>query len=686
MTNEKTRRIDELNEKLTQASRLYYSSQESGITDTDFDLLMKELRSLQEETGYIPEDSIAMRIGSDLQTGFDKVTHPEPMLTIDNSYDDAELSKWIDSIMKKYNPDAAEISTKFDGVSLEIHYHNGILVSASTRGDKTVGDDVTENAKSIHDIPLKLKDYQYEDVYVRGEVLMPRSTLKRINENSKKKFANCRNAASGTIKLLDSKEVSRRGLIFRPWDVLFFTGEGKKVSNNFTIDKANWFFNRNDFVTEKFARMQIVDFTTELPMIVSKFKETLDNSNPDWDYDGVVIKIGSDGIRDNIGSSDHQAIKWGIARKWNEDRIGYTVLDNVTWQVGSTGILTPVANFRPIYLDGVLVSNASLHNLDFIRKNDLMIGAPVKITRSGGVIPYVLGRPSDGEYYEHCDEPLAESREIIYPEFCPECGSILTNTGDALLCPNSECPGVVLGLIENWCSKSIMNIDGVGPEIISDLMDANLLKWPMDFYRIAMELTPHELAERLGAGYALKSAQNIIESIMASVSKPIENVVAGMGIPGIGPQNAKAIIEAAGSLENLSTMSESQLEEIDGIGKVLAHNIRTFMEANASDWLSALHEFGFNTEASKKAELSGSELEGLKVVFTGSSQWFKGDLCEKFLESRGAKCGHSVSKKTDWLITGENPGASKVAKAETLGVKKISEEEFFAKFGLPTSF
>jgi DNA ligase (NAD+) len=683
--NEKKKRIDELNEKLTNASRMYYSSMESGITDTNFDLLMKELRRLQDETGYIPENSIAMRIGSDLQTGFDKITHPELMLTIDNSYDDEELSKWVESMIKKYNPTHAEISTKFDGVSLEIHYHNGELVSASTRGDKTVGDDVTENAKTIEDIPLKLKDWQWDDVYVRGEVLMPRSTLKRINENSKKKFANCRNAASGTIKQLDSKEVARRGLIFRPWDVLFFNSNGKRIANDFPIDKANFLFNRNDFVTEDFARMQIVDFTTELPMIVSKFKKRLDESGPDFDYDGVVIKVAADELRNKIGSSDHQAIKWGIARKWNEDRIGYTILENVTWQVGSTGILTPVANFRPIYLDGVIVSNATLHNLDFIRKNDLMIGAPVKITRSGGVIPYVLGRPSDGEYYEHCDENLGERTSIVLPTTCPECGSPIIYMGDSIKCSNSECPGVIRGLIENWCSKSIMNIDGVGPEIIRDLMNAGLISWQMDLYRMTTELTSQELVERLGPGYALKSAQNIIDSIMASVSKPIENVVAGMGIAGIGLQNAKTLIETAGSLENLSTMSESQLMDIDGIGEVLAGNIREFMDTNGNDWISALHEFGFNTEASKKAEPSGSELSGLKIVFTGSSQWFKGDLCEKFLESRGAKCGHSVSKKTDWLVTGENPGASKVTKAESLGVKIISEEDFFAKYGLPTS-
>lgn len=674
--------IERLNAILTEASEKYYRGEESGISDTDFDLLLKKLRQMQITYGYIPENSITQRIGSDLQEGFGKIEHPEPMLTIENSYNDDELQKWIQKMLREWRPVTAEISTKFDGVSLELRYVNGLLVSASTRGDKLIGDDVTVNAKTIMSIPLALKNVSLDvsNVYVRGEVLMPRSVLKRINETSKKKFANCRNATTGSLKQLDPSITARRGLIFRPWDVLFYND----VERVFTVDdKADW-FEANGFQMEDFARMKTVGFGIGLAIEVSSFKRHLDESHPDWDYDGVVVKVGDDILRRDIGSSDHRAIEWGIARKWNEDREAITVLESVTWQVGSTGILTPVGNLRPIGLDGVTVSNVSLHNMDTIRKHNLAIHAPVRITRSGGVIPHVIGRPADSEYYEVYDELLEEPIDIVLPTVCPECGSptIISPDASDARCVNEECPGIVRGRLENWCSKPIMNIDGVGPEIITDLMRANLVVWPMDLYRMTVELTLDEFVERMGAGYGIAKARNIFESINKSVTKPLENIVAGMGIDGIGPQNAKALVEHAGSLECIISMSKDELKDIDSIGEVLANNICEFMNREGNDWLSALKDFGLNTEAEKKAEAAGAELAGLKLVFSGSSQWFSGDKIEAFLESHGAKCGHSVSSKTNYLVTGTKPGQSKVDKATKLGVAVLSEAEFFAKFGL----
>ena len=671
--------IDRLNEELTAASKKYYMSQESIMSDTDFDLKLNELRKMQTESGYTPKDSITLRIGSDLQKEFKKIQHPEPMLTIDNSYDASELQKWIENMLKKYHPKKAEISTKFDGVSLEIHYKDGKMVSASTRGDKVVGDDVTENAKTIMSIPLEIKDSMgVSDVYVRGEVLMPRSVLKKLNAASVKKFANCRNAASGSLKQLDPKITAKRGLIFRPWDVLFFSDE-KLIAD---IDKAAW-LDLNGFEMEDFAKMRTEDFGIGLVLKVDAFKQHLDASKPDWDYDGVVVKIYSNELRESIGSSDHRAIEWGIARKWNEDRTGITILNSVTWQVGSTGILTPVGNLEPIGLDGVTVSNVTLHNMDFIRKNNLQINAPVKITRSGGVIPYVQGRPTNAEFFEvNPDAYLAEPVDIEVPKNCPICKAPVKDDK----CTNTMCPGIMLGKIENWCSKDIMNIEGVGPEIIRDLINVGLVTWPMDLYSLATQMRPDELLERLGPGYGLTTANNIINSILASISKPIELVIAGMGIDGIRTQNAKALIQKAGSLERLIEMSEAELMVIDGIGEVLASNIRNFMKSEGKAWLTALTEYGFKTQANAPAALAGNELSGMKIVFSGSSKWFKGDDCEKFLESRGAKCGHSVSSKTNYLVTGVKPGQSKVDKAAALGVKTLSEDEFFAQYKLPTSW
>ena len=683
MRQEEIKAIDALNEKLTRASHMYYSGEESGISDTDFDFMLKELRNMEEKTGYRPENSITMRIGSDLQDGFEKVRHPEPMLTIDNCYNDEELNKWVDSTTNSWHPQYAEISTKFDGVSLELHYKNGELVEASTRGDKTYGDDVTANARTIMTIPLKLSSYPEDatDVYVRGEVLMPRSVLRNLNAKlGGKKFANCRNAASGSIKQLDPNITAKRGLTFRPWDVFFYR-ETERLDNG--SEKDVW-LEKNKFFVEDFAKMKRVDFGPELATEASEFKKHLDESNPDWDYDGVVIKVYEDDTRREIGSSDHAAIKWGIARKWNEDREGITVLESVTWQVGSTGVMTPVGNLRKIGLDGVTVTNVSLHNMDTIRELNLEINAPIKITRSGGVIPHAIGRPTDSEYYALYDELLKEPVGICPPDECPECGEKIWFDGQIARCVNKSCPGIMRARLENWCSKEIMNIDGVGPEIINDLINADLVREPMDLYRMITQLTQRELQERLGAGYGPAKVSKIFESINASVANPLDKIVAGMGILGIRTQNAKALVEAAGSLERLISMSELELKEISGIGDVLAHNIKSFMDENGNDWLSAMKEFGFTTEA-EKTESTGSELNGLKIVFSGSSQWFSGDACEAFLTSRGAKCSHSVSSKTDYLITGMKPGQSKLDKAKTLGVTIISEEEFFAKFGLPTT-
>ena len=667
--------IDELNRRLTEASMRYYSGKESQMTDTDFDLKLNELKHLQEQTGYTPENSITLRIGSDLQKEFKKLEHPEPMLTIDNTYDDEALEKWISDMQKKYDPKQAEISTKFDGVSLEIHYKNGEFISASTRGDKMTGDDVSQNAKTILSIPLKLNETSgYEDIYVRGEVLMPRSVLRTLNASSVKKFANCRNAASGSLKQLDARVTAKRGLIFRPWDVLFYSNK-KDITQ---IDKSSW-LDSNGFQVEDFARMQTVEFSKNIIKDVESFKERLKMSNPDWDYDGVVIKVSSDALRDEIGSSDHRAIQWGIARKWNEERIGITILESVSWQVGSTGILTPVGNLRPIPLDGVTVTNVTLHNMDFIRKNNLQKNAPIRITRSGGVIPYVQGRPSDAEFLKSYPEFLLKTPEdITVPEVCPICGAKITDDK----CTNSKCPGILQGKIENWCSKEIMDIDGIGPEIIKDLLLNGLISWPLDLYKMAIYMRPDEILSKLGQGYGMTTVNNIISSIKASMSKPLETIIAGMGIPGIGKENAKSIAREFKSLDAIIHARVEDITAIDGIGNVLAVNIRKWMDDNGHDWLQALDEFGMKTEIDSPELPKGNELEGLKVVFSGSSQSFKGDECESYLESHGAKCSHSVSSKTDYLITGIKPGQSKVDKAIKSNVTIISEEEFFTKFSI----
>ena len=683
---EATERQIRLTAQLDSASKAYYIDNEPTMTDTDFDLKLKELQLLEKESGIVLPNSPTQRVGSDIQTEFGKVRHISPMLTIENSYDDSGVMEWMKSMREKYGADKFEISTKYDGVSLELVYKGGILTEASTRGDKLVGDDVTANAKTIWSIPLSIPSEEGWTTCVRGEVLMPRSVLKSLNESliaeGKKPKANCRNAASGSLKQLNPAVTAERKLAFRPWDVLRWNADGKFVPYE---EITTRFFRDMGFVTEEFAEIRIAGYESVMDA-VREYKERLDVNSPDFDYDGVVIKVASQKIREAVGTRDHRAIEWGIARKWNEDRTGLTVLKSVTWQVGRTGALTPVANMKPIYLDGVIVSNATLHNAEFIRKNSLKINSPIKITRSGGVIPYVMGAVGWDEYTAITgEEREGEPAEITIPNTCPCCGKPLEFKGDVLKCVNPSCPEQVIRGIENWCSKDVMNLDGMGPEVIRDLVTKGIIVNALDLYLMGRNYTPSQLREELGEGYGITSVKNILASINESRKRPFECVICGFGIDGIGKQNAKLLARHFRTMENLVNAGETELAALPGIGAVLAKNISSFMERNGKEWLWLMNDFGLSTEYAEK-EVPGTAgekvLAGLSVVFSGKSENFPGDAIEEYLESLGAKCGHSVTKKLDYLITGEKPGPSKVQKAHELNIKTLSEEEFFRKFNL----
>ena len=683
---EKLQYKKQLTDRLDVASRLYYIGQTSEFSDTKFDIKFKELQLLEKETGTVYQNSPTQRVGSDVQTEFKKLEHPEPMLTIENTYNGAELQKWLDD-----NPsDLYEISTKFDGVSLELHYQNGTLTSASTRGDKNVGDDVTANAKTIKTIPLSIGGCDDSDVYVRGEVLMLRSVFDTINEELEslgmKTMKNCRNAASGSIKQLDSRIAASRQLTFRPWDILVYK-DGQFVETFSGYTDLSKTFNKLNFYIEDFAKPIYVT-GDKLIEAVDNYKKTLNESHPDFDYDGVVIKVASVFERRKIGTKDHRAIEWGIARKWNEERAGLTVIENVTWQVGRTGTVTPVANFRPFPLDGVTVNNATLHNLDFIEKNNLAIGLYVKVVRSGGVIPDVTGNATAEEMkaagVSYDDD--AKAMCIEYPKVCPVCGTELIREGDFLKCPNDKCKGRLLESIEYWCSKKVMDIDGIGPEFIRDLIEKQLVTCPIDLYLLERNYTVKELIEILGAGYGQTSIKKKLKSIKESLKQPAYRVLAGTGIPGIGPRMAKILLSEFGSISGIFAKSEEELKDVAGIGEVLANNIASYALHTGWSFLTDCQELGLNTVAeddrSSGAEKKEQLLAGLKIVFSGSSKYFPGDTVEEFLESYGAKCGHSINSKTDYLVTGAKPGPKKVKTCEEMNIPMMEEDDFYQKFGL----
>lgn len=685
-----------LTNELDNASRLYYQGKDSGLSDTEFDMMLKELQKIEKELGIVLPNSPTQRVGSDLQTEFKKIKHPFPMLTIENTYEDDELKEWLYKMIDAYGKIRYNVSVKYDGISCELHYKDGVLVSGSTRGDKNVGDDITANVKTIKSVPLKLAPSVYDmgDVYVRGEILMPKTSLQRLNDllaaEGKKTFANCRNACSGSVKQLDPRVTASRGLIFRPWDI--FSSETSiltQTDKSAILEGLGFIYESG---TQPWSSSK--DYPDKIISEVNMFYQKLKAMDLDYDWDGIVIKVNSVELQEEIGTKDNRSIEWGIARKWNEDKEVITRLVDVEFQVGRTGNITPVGKLDPVPCDGVVISSVILNNEQYIKSLDIEINKPIRIVRSGSVIPKAIGSADEDEY---CTFTYGEGNPwpllghiylpVIFPKTCPVCGSKLEKVGEIWKCPNYlECPAQTSGLMEQWCSKQCMDIDGVGPSVIEDLAEKLHVSTPLDLYNMVRD-TPVSMAlYNLGTGYGEKSVKTMYKNIEASKTKPFETILFGMGIPGIGKENAKAIARELKSLSNIMHARIEDLTSIDGIGAVLASNIQKWMDVHGQEWLDGLTEHGMATEFVAGVGTAQNEqiLEGLNVVFTGKSAHWEGDQVEAVLSSYGAKCGHAVNKKVNYLITGAKPGAAKVSKANQLGIEIVTEAQFIAKYGIPT--
>lgn len=665
----------ELTDRLDIASIQYYNGVISEFSDIEFDLKLKELQEMEKNSGIVYPNSPTLRVGSDIQDGFKKGEHPYPMFTIENTYDDKGLSHWVCDIVLKYNVSKYNVSIKYDGVSCELWYLEGKLIKALTRGDKIIGDDITENVKTIKNIPLQLfgSFSDCEMTYVRGEILMPKSRLNIINEQRIKDnqpvFANTRNACSGSIKQLDPKVTASRGLIFKAWDVF----GGNHIFD--TMSEKIDFLEQIGFYYESGTRPFTVNIdemlTGNIVNRVSKFKEEIDLLNLDFDYDGIVIKIDNVHIQNSIGTKDTRAIEWGIARKWNEENEVETVLEGIDWQVGRTGVLTPVGRLTPVECNGVIISNVTLHNWDFIGSMQINIGDILRITRSGGVIPYVIGRRS-GEY----------SYIPKMPTECPACGSNVYQDGALIKCTNYNCSAQSIGRILQFCSKDCMDIRSIGERVVEDLVLFGVVEDICDLYSLKERYTVSELVDILGEGYGNKSVEKMLESIEMSKEKPFANVLAGLSIPNVGKVVARQLAKEFKNIYNLIDTKYIDLINLDGIGEIMADEIyRWFSFTKNVEMCLKLKKYGLKMEIDEEIlENKGGNLNGLIVCFTGSSNKFKGDEVEKFLEENGAKCVHSVSKKLNYLIIGEKPGSSKVKKAEENGVSIINENDFYKKY------
>lgn len=672
----------ELTNRLDLASRLYYNGLTTEFSDVEFDIKLKELQQMEKDSGIVLPNSPTIRVGSDIQEGFKKGEHPKPMFTIDNVYDDDGLIKWVEDMYKKHGVEEFNVSIKYDGVSCELWYEDGVFIKALTRGDKLIGDDITENVKTIKNIPMLLQEAPYGMVYIRGEILLPKSKLDEINSerinNGEQAFSNTRNACSGSIKQLDPKITASRGLIFKAWDCF---GDHIDDKNMFT---KFWFLTNNGFYYENIILGDNSVFCTtpftirytnrdEFIETINSTKKYLNESNLDYDFDGIVIKINDVEVQDKIGTKDTRAIEWGIARKWNEELEVETTLLGIDWQVGRTGVLTPVGRLEPIECNGVVISNVTLHNWDFIGSMGILIGDKLRITRSGGVIPYVIGR-KNGEY------AYIPKR----PNTCPVCGSDVYQDGAFIKCTNYDCSAQSIGRILQFCSKECMDIRNIGDRVVEDLVTFGIVSDISELYTLKDRYTVSELSDAFGEGYGPKLVEKILESIENSKSKPFANVISGLGIPNVGKVVSRQLAQKFKNIDNLIDCTYNQLIEMDGIGDIMANDICWWFSAPKNISICRkLKEYGLKTETDVvEIENSNTVLNGLTLCFTGSSNKFKGDDVEKFLEKNGAKCVHGVSKKLNYLITGDKPGSSKTKKAEELGVEIINENDFYNKFNL----
>ncbi len=661
-----------LTDALDLASRQYYNGQQSQFTDTEFDGLLKKLQAMEGESGVVYPNSPTVRVGSDIQDGFKKGTHPKPMYTIENVYDDDGLEKWVDKMEKEYGVTEFNVSVKYDGISCELHYVDGVFVQALTRGDKMVGDDITENVKTIKTIPMVLNDNRYNlhHFYVRGEILLPKSRLAAINDervaNGETPFSNTRNACSGSIKQLDPKVTAKRGLIFRAWDCFGDVGLWNMERKTEVLELCGFYY-------EPFTEPVTAKGKEEVMRRVGEMKRHLaDNDAVDFDYDGIVVKVDRVDIQDEIGTKDTRAIEWAIARKWNEEYIVETRLKGIDWQVGRTGVLTPVGRLEPVECGGVVISNVTLNNIDFIKGLGICVGDTLRITRSGGVIPYVLGTKKDGD----------GNNPTIEPYFCPECGGVAVKEGALVKCVNPSCPASIRGRLIQFCSKDCMDIRSIGETVVNDLYGKLGVSDVSLIYSLKNRGVD-EIMNALGPGYGKKKVEKMLDEIEKSKRQPWERVLAGLSIPGVGKVVARTLAKKY-SCEGLINATEDDLSKIDGIGQVMAHGIHSWFEYLPNRELCfALDNYGLDMGSGVTAEEEkGTVLSGLNVCFTGSSDRFKGDAVEEFLEGNGAKCIHGVNGKLNFLITGAKPGGSKVAKAKELGIEIIEEHDFYNKYGI----
>ncbi|MBK7104098.1 MAG: NAD-dependent DNA ligase LigA [Ignavibacteriae bacterium] len=664
MANDIQNYIEELRNKIREYDYNYYVLAEPKITDFEYDQLYKELQKLENENPHlITTESPTQRVGSDLTKEFISVTHKTPMLSLANSYNEQELIDFDNRIKNflKINIDIEYVAElKIDGVSISIIYENGILKSAATRGDGITGEDVTNNVKTIKTVPLKLiqkKEKIPNKFEVRGEVFMEIEEFKKLNEQREsenlKLFANPRNSTAGTLKLQDPKIVASRPLNIFTYYLFSEEQELASQENNLKILKSFGFK-----VNENFKLCKNINEVIQYCEIWDKKRESLP-----YETDGVVIKVNDIELQKKLGNVA-KSPRWAIAFKFPPKKIS-TKLLSITWQVGRTGAVTPVAELEPVFLAGSTISRATLHNKDEIERKDIRVGDIVIIEKGGDVIPKIsevdLEKREDG---------IAKTET---PKVCPVCGENLFYPKEevAIYCVNNFCPAQIKGRIEHFASRGAMDIVGLGESIINIFVDMKLLNSYVDIFKLPGRKNELISIERFGE----KSVVNLLNAIEKSKSKPFEKVLFAIGIRFVGAGAAKKLANHFGNIDNLINASNEEIEEVPEIGPKISASVKSFFNNPKNlEIINNLKSAGLNFESENKSQRN-SIFENLTFVLTGTLSKFTRDEAKNIIEQNGGKVTSSISNKTDFVLAGENAG-SKLDKAQKLNIKIIDEAKF----------
>ena len=651
---EAKQRIEELTKILSEANYLYYVQDNPTMPDFEYDRLLRELEELEAANPtLVRPDSPTQRVGGEALSKFEKVTHPVPLMSLQDVFSPEELREFIEKTLESYPDSQFSVEPKIDGLSVALEYENGLFIRGATRGDGVVGEDVTENLKTIRSIPMRLEGAP-ERLIVRGEVFMPKKSFEELNARQeaeeKPLFANPRNAAAGSLRQLDSKITAQRKL-----DILIFNvqlAEGVTFQNH---QESLDFLRDLKFKVIDNALLQNADAIIDHVMAINENREQMT-----CDIDGAVVKVNDLAQRDRMGSTA-KCPKWAVAYKYPPE-IKPTIVEDIVVQVGRTGVLTPKAVVKPVRLAGTTVTNATLHNQDFISQRDIRIGDTVLIRKAGEIIPEILEvdfakRPNDAQPYH-------------LPRVCPVCGAPTAKDEDGafLRCTGAECPAQLSRNIAHFVSRDAMDIEGFGSAIVDALIEKGLLRSAADIYYLTLD----EMKSLWQKGEL--AAAKLLSAIEASKQQDLSRLIFALGIRQVGAKTGKVLANRFGTLDALMSATEEELTDVQDVGAVTARSIADwFAQPQSQHVVQRLREAGVNFES--KRTVTDTRFAGMTFVLTGALSKFTREEATEKIELFGGRASGSVSKKTTYVVVGENAG-SKERKARELGIPILSEDDF----------